>query len=122
VSPDLSLQSRSPNCFQGLGGAKKGWIWLKIYLKLYCKELRFEVCTMGNVYIPHLLTQVIMAKRGLLGISVPKDEELKLEQLASRVKLSKSELARAMLRAGQLVYKENPQLVLTFVPTSRTID
>lgn len=63
-----------------------------------------------------------MAKRGLLGISVPKDEERKLEQMASKVKLSKSELARAMFRAGQIMFKENPQLVLTYVPTSRTVD
>ena len=55
----------------------------------------------------------IMKKRGLLGISVPIDEERKLEQMAVAVKLSKTELARAMLRAGQIMFKENPQLVLT---------
>lgn len=64
----------------------------------------------------------IMKKRGLLGISVPIDEERKLEQMAVAVKLSKTELARAMFRAGQIVFKENPQLVLTYVPTSRTVD
>ncbi len=50
------------------------------------------------------------------------NEELKLEKMASKVKLSKTELARAMFRAGQIMFKENPQLVLTYVPTSRTVD
>jgi hypothetical protein len=59
---------------------------------------------------------------GFLGITVPVNEELKLEKMASKVKLSKTELARAMFRAGQIMFKENPQLVLTYVPTSRTVD
>ena len=63
-----------------------------------------------------------MAKRGLLGISVPVAEEKKMEQMAAKVNLTKTELARAMFRAGQIMFKENPQMVLTYVPTSRTVD
>lgn len=63
-----------------------------------------------------------MAQRGFLGITIPKTEDEKLEQMAATVKLPKAQMARALLRAGQIMFKENPQLVLTYVPTSRMVE
>ncbi|MFB3764846.1 MAG: hypothetical protein ACE14P_06305 [Methanotrichaceae archaeon] len=64
----------------------------------------------------------IMAKRGFLGISVPLDEDRKVEELAKSQKLGKASMARALMRAGQLMFKENPQLVLTYASFTRTTD
>lgn len=53
--------------------------------------------------------------RGLLGITIPMDEEMKLEEMASTVRLTKTELARAMLRAGKAVFEQSPEQVLALV-------
>ncbi len=62
------------------------------------------------------------AKRSLIGISIPETEEIRLEEMAVKVKLTKSELARALFRAGQILYKEDTNLVLSYVSSSRTVD
>lgn len=56
--------------------------------------------------------------RGLLGITIPMEEEMKLEEMASTVKLTKTELARAMLRAGKTVFEQNPEHVLALTKVS----
>jgi hypothetical protein len=58
----------------------------------------------------------------MIGISIPETEDERIGQMAAQVKLTKSELARAMFRAGQILYKENTNLVLSYVSTRRTID
>jgi hypothetical protein len=61
-------------------------------------------------------------KRGFLGFGVPVEEDEKLEQMAQSMKLQKASMARALLRAGQVMFKENPQFVLAYAPFTRVVD
>jgi hypothetical protein len=65
---------------------------------------------------------IMAAKRGFLGFGIPVEEGKEVEKMAESMKLQKASMARALLRAGQILFREDPQLVLTYAPFTRTVD